>query len=218
MNPIDNDSRYREVVKYVKSSLKGFDSGHDWLHIERVINTSVYIYEREEGASYEAVVLGALLHDVGDRKFTDKDVKPEIRALLESLKTDPDIINKVIDINSCISFSASDRVFRKSQELIIVQDADRLDAMGAIGIARAFNYGGFRNRPIYDTDYKPLPTGDMKAYKASCSPTINHFYEKLLLLKGMMNTATGKGLAEERHKFMEKYLEQFYREWNLGRQ
>lgn len=217
MDTIENDARFSKVADYVKSSLTGYDSGHDWLHIERVINNSIYIWEREKAGCYEAIVLGALLHDIGDRKFTNQDAKPAIRQLLESLNTKSDIIDSVIDININISFSSSDKEIKKSTELMIVQDADRIDAIGAIGIARAFNYGGFKNRLIYDPEYKALPVGDMQAYKASCSPTINHFYEKLLLLKGMMNTPTGKVLADERHIFMEKYLVQFYREWNLGK-
>jgi len=218
MSTIKNDARFSKVAEYVKSSLTGYDSGHDWLHIERVINNSIYIWEQEMAGCFETIVLGALLHDIGDRKFTNQDAKPAIRQLLESLDTKSDIIDSVIDINTNISFSSSDKIIDKSVELMIVQDADRLDAIGAIGIARAFNYGGFKNRVIYDPDYNALPEGDMQAYRASCSPTINHFYEKLLLLKEMMNTPTGKVLAAERHNFMEKYLEQFYKEWNLGKQ
>jgi len=218
MDVLKNDKRFSKVMDFVKRSMKGYDSGHDWMHIERVVRTSIYIYEHEHEACLDAIILGALLHDVGDRKFADHDAKPEIRALLESLDIETSIADIVIDINSNISFSESDRKRDKSNELRIVQDADRLDAIGAIGIARAFNYGGFKNRVIYDPDYKALPVGDMQAYRASCSPTINHFYEKLLLLNEMMNTPTGKVLADERHNFMEKYLEQFYKEWNLGNQ
>ena len=216
MDVLENDKRFSKVMAFVKGSLKGYDSGHDWMHIDRVVRTSIYIYEREHEACLGAVILGALLHDVGDRKFADHDAKPEIRALLASLDIDASIADIVMDINSNISFSESDRKRDKSNELRIVQDADRLDAIGAIGIARAFNYGGFKNRSIYDPGYGHLKAGDMEAYRGSCSPTINHFYEKLLLLKDMMNTNTGKALAEDRHRFMELFLEQFYMEWNLG--
>ncbi len=217
MNLIESDARYKEVERFVRTSLSGFDGGHDWMHILRVLNTSLYIYEHEEGADLDIVVLGALLHDIDDRKFSDSDPKQKITSLLGILGFDQYHIDSVIDINRNISFSSSDKIIHKSLELMIVQDADRLDAIGAIGIARAFNYGGFKNRKIYDPDYKIAQAGDMEAYRSSASPTINHFYEKLLLLKGLMNTPTARKLAEERHRFMEMYLEQFYREWDIGK-
>lgn len=217
MNVLEDDYRFSEVARFVRSGLTAHDSGHGWRHIERVVNTSVYLYEHEGSGNYETIVLGALLHETGDRKFGNHDARAEIRALLEQLNTDFPVTEAVLYINSNISFSESDRKIEKTKELMIVQDADRLDAIGAIGIARAFNYGGFKNREIYDPDYKALQLGDMEAYRASVSPTINHFYEKLLLLKNMMNTETGKVLAEERHRFMELFLEQFYSEWNLGK-
>jgi uncharacterized protein len=215
MNVFENDKRYTEIIDYVKRGINGYDSGHDWYHIQRVYSLSLYIYDIEGVGDVTIICLGALIHDIGDRKFDEYHKHDEIRLFLENLGYEARVIDAVIDINKNISFSSSDNKSEKSTELMIVQDADRLDAIGAIGIARAFNYGGFKNRAIYQPDYIALPAGDMVAYRKSTSPTLNHFYEKLLLLKDMMNTATGKRLAVERHAFMEQFLEQFYREWYL---
>lgn len=215
MKLITEDSRFQKIAGYVKKATGHYDSGHDWMHIERVVRTSLFILEREKGADYDAVVLGALMHDVGDRKFSSGDHKPEMELVMKESGFSAEIVNKVLDINVNISFSSGNNAAEKSPELMIVQDADRLDAIGAIGIARAFSYGGFKNRPFYDPDHSLIPAGDMEAYKAVISPTINHFYEKLLLLREMMNTRTGRELAEERHRFMEQFLEQFYREWHM---
>jgi uncharacterized protein len=164
------------------------------------------------------VQLGALLHDIADSKFHngDENVGPKTaRTFLENQKVEENIIQNVIDIIENISFKGGN--FNKkftSIELEIVQDADRLDAIGAIGIARTFNYGGFKNRAIYDPNVSPNLTMNKEEYKNSESPTLNHFYEKLLLLKDKMNTQTAKKLAEKRHKFMQLFLEEFYAEWN----
>jgi uncharacterized protein len=216
MDVFGNNFRYSNVAEYVKNITDRYDSGHGWRHIERVVKLSDYISEREGCGDRETIILAALIHDVGDRKFENGENISELSTILERSGVAPDIIRDVLFIKENLSFSASDRVIEKSVELNIVQDADRLDAIGAIGIARAFNYGGFKNREIYDPEYNALQVGDMKAYRNSSSPTINHFYEKLLLLKGMMNTETGKKLAEERHRFMELFLEQFYREWDMA--
>jgi len=216
MNVFDNDNRYRDVAQFVREEISRYDSGHDWSHISRVLGTSLYIHEKEGAGDSSVIILGALMHDIGDRKFGTEKKYEEIRTLLEKMKFENSVIETVTDINRNISFSESDRVINKSIELMIVQDADRLDAIGAIGIARAFSYGGYKNRPMYIPDYKAIEPGDMSTYRKTTSPTINHFYEKLLLLKDMMNTETGRQLAEERHCFMLAFLEQFYKEWDMA--
>ena len=192
------------------------EGGHDWWHIERVWKNAKLI-AKNENADLFVVELAALLHDVADSKFYDGDenIGPEkAKQFLESISVEKEIIVHVENIMRNISFKGGN--FTNdflSEELAVVQDADRLDALGAIGIARAFNYGGFKNREIYNPSIAPNFEMDKEAYKKSNAPTINHFYEKLLLLKNKMNTATGKKLAEERHRFMEIFLAQFYREW-----
>lgn len=167
------------------------------------------------------VSLGALLHDIADAKFHDGDetVGPKIaKEFLDTLNVENAVIDHVINIINNISFKNSlledGQTKFDSKELQIVQDADRLDALGAIGIARAFNYGGFKNRELYNPEITPNLKLTKEEYKKSAAPTINHFYEKLLLLKDKMNTPTGKKLAEERHDYMLNFLNQFYKEWN----
>ncbi len=213
---------HSEIVEktssYVKATLKGAEGGHDWFHVERVFVNTIRI-AREEKVDILIVSLAALLHDIADSKFHngDETIGPHLaRKFLTSLNLAPQVIKHVLQIIKNISFknsfSPSKRTPFSSLELQVVQDADRLDAMGAIGIARAFNYGGFMNRALYNPEILPTPNMTKEEYKHSNAPTINHFYEKLLLLKDRMNTATGKKLAEERHKFMLDFLEQFYKE------
>lgn len=201
---------------FVKKELEGAEGGHDWWHIERVWKNARLI-ARQENANNFVVELAALLHDIADAKFHngDENIGPQkARLFLESLSVRNDITDHIENIIKNISFKGGNfNASFHSIELTIVQDADRLDALGAMGIARAFNYGGFKNREIYNPTIKPDMQMTKEAYKKSTAPTINHFYEKLLLLKDKMNTATGKKLAEERHRFMETYLEQFYMEW-----
>ncbi|QYA24970.1 HD domain-containing protein [Gramella sp. MT6] len=204
------------TIKFVKKRLENAEGGHDWFHIERVLNNSRLIAEGEK-ANLKIVELGALLHDIADSKFHggDETVGPKVASeFLRSQVVSEDIIDHVIKIIQNISFKGGnvDQKFT-STELDIVQDADRLDALGAIGIARAFNYGGFKGRALYDPEIEPNLNMSKEEYKASTAPTINHFYEKLLILKNRMNTETGKKIAAERHQFMELYLEQFYGEW-----
>ncbi|GAB1855334.1 HD domain-containing protein [Flavobacteriaceae bacterium MHTCC 0001] len=208
-----------KTITFVKDTLKDAEGGHDWFHIERVYKNSLLIAKSEPVDEF-VVSLGALLHDIADSKFHngDETVGPKIaHEFLQDLKVDPSVIAHVIQIIKHISFksslSASANKAFKSPELDVVQDADRLDAIGAIGIARCFNYGGFKNRQLYNPDIAPNLNMTKEAYKTSKAPSINHFYEKLLLLKDRMNTKTGKKLAENRHKFMEDYLQQFYNEW-----
>lgn len=205
-----------KTILFVKATLAQAEGGHDWFHIERVYKNALLIAESEK-CDMEIVQLGALLHDIADSKFHngDESIGPKTaRAFLESEKVEPTIIDHVIAIIENISFKGGkvERQF-SSIELDIVQDADRLDAIGAIGIARTFNYGGFKNRALYNPEIAPNLTMTKDEYKNNEAPTINHFYEKLLLLKDKMNTQTGKQIAQDRHRYMEDFLEQFYAEW-----
>ncbi len=206
-----------KTIVFVKEKLKNAEGGHDWFHIERVYKNSLLI-AREEVCDMTVVQLGALLHDIADSKFHDGDetVGPKTaRTFLESQNVEETIIRHVIHIIENISFKGGN--FEKkftSKELEIVQDADRLDALGAIGIARCFNYGGFKNRALYNPEILPQLNMSKEEYKNSASPTLNHFYEKLLLLKDKMNTPSGKKIAEARHHYMEDFLSQFLAEWN----
>lgn len=206
-----------KTVLFVKKTLKNAESGHDWWHSYRVWKTAKTIAENETVDIF-TVELGALLHDIADSKFYNGDEEIGPRTALEFLKTcniDSTIIEHVVKIISNISFKGGNYAQEfHSPELNVVQDADRLDAIGAIGIARTFCYGGYKNRELYNPEIKPDLCMSKEAYKNSTAPTINHFYEKLLLLKDRMNTDTGKKLAQHRHSFMEQYLDEFYKEWN----
>ena len=214
---MNNSDLIQKTIEFVKQKLFNAEGGHDWFHIERVYKNCLLI-AKTENCNLLVVQLGALLHDIADSKFHDGDelIGPETaRFFLENQNVDEITIQHVIDIIENISFKGGN--FNKkfnSIELQIVQDADRLDAIGAIGIARTFNYGGFKNRVIYNPDIPANLSMTKEEYKNSESPTLNHFYEKLLLLKDKMNTDTGKKLAENRHEFMNLFLEQFYSEWN----
>lgn len=212
-----------ETIIFVKETLQNAEGGHDWFHIQRVFNNSMLIAKDEDGLNLLVVSLGALLHDIADAKFNDGDesLGPKMAEnFLLSLGVPKRTINHVTNIIKYSSFKAgltNGKMKKKlfsSKELKVVQDADRLDAIGAIGIARAFNYGGFKNRALYDPSIAPNLEMTKEEYKKSEAPTLNHFYEKLLLLKDKMNTETGKRLAEERHQYMIDFLEQFYQEWN----
>lgn len=204
-----------DTKTFLKQQLKDAEGGHDYFHTERVLNNAEKIAKGED-CNLLVVQLGALLHDVADSKFHDGDESkgPQIaREFLEKHQVDEEVIEQVINIIENISFKGGnfDQKF-KSIELDIVQDADRLDAIGAVGIARTFNYGGFKNRALYNPEIAPNLNMSKEEYKNSDSPTINHFYEKLLLLKDKMNTETGKKIAQERHQFMELFLENFFEE------
>ena len=205
------------TVAYVKEELAGAEGGHDWFHIERVYKNALLIAETEE-VDITIVALAALLHDIADSKFHDGDDEIGPKTADNFLKTQDisEVVrNHVVQIVANVSFKGGNakKTFH-SKELEVVQDADRLDALGAIGIARTFNYGGYKGRKIYDPAIKPQLGLTPPQYKASTAPTINHFYEKLLFLKDKMNTPTGKKIAEERHVYMEAFLGQFYAEWN----
>ena len=206
------------TIAFVKKELANAEGGHDWFHTERVWKNAKAIAKYED-VNLRIVELAALLHDIADSKFYDGDetIGPQkAREFLFSENVDSVIIEHVVAIIENISFknSLGDQIEFSSKELEVVQDADRLDAIGAIGIARCFNYGGFKNRVLYDPDIAPKLNMTKAEYKNSTAPTINHFYEKLLLLKDQMNTATGLKIADQRHNYMQKFLEQFYAEWN----
>jgi len=215
---MSNEEVVEKTIAFVKNSLEGAEGGHDWFHVHRVFLNATLI-AKFENVTILVVKLAALLHDIADSKFYDgnETIGPKIaKDFLISLKIETSAMNHIIQIIENMSFKNSLDPNNKrfsSKELEVIQDADRLDAIGAIGIARAFNYGGFKNRALYNPDITPNLQMSKEEYKNSNAPTINHFYEKLLLLKDQMNTTTGKKMAEQRHQFMLSYLEQFYREW-----
>jgi len=213
---MNNSELIIKTIAFVKEKLNDAEGGHDWFHIERVYKNALLIAS-DTSCDLTIVQLGALLHDIADSKFHngDETIGPKTaRLFLESENVSEDIILHVVNIIENISYKGGN--FEKkfsSVELDVVQDADRLDAIGAIGIARAFNYGGFKNRTLYNPEIAPVTNMSKEEYKNNNGPTINHFYEKLLLLKDKMNTEKGKQIASERHHFMELFLAQFYAEW-----
>lgn len=213
---MDQSDILTKTESFVRETLQNAEGGHDWWHIHRVRNTALAI-GRQEGADLFIVELGALLHDIADSKFHDgnDDIGPaKAVEFLQSIGCKKEDIDHVQNIVRYISYKGGHQSSEfQSRELDVIQDADRLDAIGAIGIARAFNYGGFKNRALHDPDVPPNLHMDVETYKKNNSPTINHFYEKLLLLKDLMNTASGRRIAAERHAFLIGYLDQFFREW-----
>ncbi|NND15829.1 MAG: HD domain-containing protein [Eudoraea sp.] len=216
MNKIEIVAQTKDFVKH---ALAHAEKGHDWFHTERVYNNAMLISQSENVDPF-VVQLAALLHDIADSKFHqgDEEIGPQkARNFLESISVDKEIISHVENIIRYMSFKNSldeQSATFSSPELEVVRDADRLDAIGAIGISRTFHYGGFKNRPMYDPEIPPEENLSKETYKKSDAPTINHFYEKLLLLKDMMHTQTAQKIAKERHDFMLQFLEQFYKEWN----
>ncbi|MBB5635704.1 uncharacterized protein HDE68_001592 [Pedobacter cryoconitis] len=213
---MDLDNIKEKTISFVKKTLEGAEAGHDWFHIERVYKTALSI-NAKEGGDLLIVTLAALLHDIADSKFNngDEEIGPRIAGeFLKTINIADELILQVQQIIKNLSYKASlGKIEFSSKELDIVQDADRLDAIGAIGIARAFTYGGFKNRVLYDPEIQPDLNMSKEAYKNSTAPTINHFYEKLLRLKDLMKTGAGKELAAQRHEFMLLYLDHFYAEW-----
>lgn len=210
-------SPIEQTAEFVKDSLRNAEGGHDWWHIYRVWQSAKTIAVKEN-VNMEVVELAALLHDIADSKFHngDEEIGPQKAAdFLLSISVDLETVHHVQEIIRNISYKTSfEGATFTSIELEVVQDADRLDAIGAMGIARAFSYGGFKQREFYNPDIPANLNMSKEEYKTSNAPTINHFYEKLLLLKDKMNTQTGRELAMQRHLFMEAFLEQFYAEWN----
>jgi uncharacterized protein len=205
-----------QTVVFVQTKLVDAEGGHDWWHIYRVWQLTKTIAHKEQVDLF-TVELGALLHDIADSKFHDGDetIGPALALeFLESKGVEPAVIEHVLNIIKYISFKGGNEAQSfESPELAVVQDADRLDAIGAIGIARAFNYGGFKNRALHDPTITPQLNMSKETYKKNNGPTINHFYEKLLLLKDRMNTETGRSLALQRHAYLESFLEEFMDEW-----
>jgi uncharacterized protein len=214
---MDQATVIQKTVNFVKEVLSDTEGGHDWWHTYRVWKLSKHIAKTEDIDLF-IVELGALLHDIADSKFYngDEEIGPrKAKIYLSSLDVEEEIIVHVENIISNISFKGGKHTQKfKSPELDVIQDADRLDAMGAIGIARTFNYGGHKNREIYNPGIEPDMNMTKEEYKNSNAPSLNHFYEKLLLLKDRMNTKTGKDMAKHRHNFMEEFLDEFYKECN----
>jgi uncharacterized protein len=216
---MDKEKIITTTIAFVKKELKNAEGGHDWFHVERVFKNTLLISKDEKVDTF-VVSLAALLHDIADPKFYngDETIGPKVATIfLKEQKIDTAVITHIVNIIKHISYKNSlDKEAEKftSIELNVVQDADRLDAIGAIGIARCFNYGGFKNRALYDPEITPNLNMTKEQYKNSNAPTLNHFYEKLLLLKDKMNTKTGKKIAIERHQYMEQFLTQFYNEWD----
>ena len=206
------------TINFVKEKLEGAEAGHDWFHIERVWKLSKKIAEKE-GGNLEVIELSALLHDIADPKFHNGDETLALKIskdFLEEIHVNAELIEQVLFVIKNISFkNRAEAPENPPLELQIVQDADRLDAIGAIGIARTFNFGGFKNNLMYHPEIKPNLGMNKEEYKKSNGTTINHFYEKLLLLKDLMNTETAKKIASERHGFMLQFLDEFYKEWNV---
>jgi uncharacterized protein len=210
MNRIDQILKTEE---FVKANLKGYDSGHDWFHIVRVRKVAAYINGIEKLADPFIVDITALLHDTADSKFISGKIENGYAMIGDFMVENgmAEFKDRVINVIKNVSFSSKNKAENPDDPLLfVIQDADRLDAIGAIGVARAFNYGGFRNNKIYDPAIINTEGND------GTSSTVSHFYEKLLLLKYRMNTLTAKRLADERHEFLEIFLRQFYKEWNFG--
>lgn len=211
------DNHISQTIDFVKSTLEGAEAGHDWFHTERVWKLAQNIAQGEN-CNLKVVEISALLHDIADPKFHNGDENLAIKIsdnFLRKIGVEENLIESILFVIKHISFKNRGELPEVMPiELQIVQDADRLDAIGAIGIARTFNFGGFKNNLMYDPNIKPNLNQTKEEYKKSNGTTINHFYEKLLLLKDLMNTEKGRALAEERHQFMLRFLEQFYKEWN----
>ncbi|MBO6585696.1 MAG: HD domain-containing protein [Gracilimonas sp.] len=205
-----------KTEEYVRKKLQGEGTGHDWWHIHRVRNTALQLAKIED-ADLFIVELAALLHDIADHKFHDGDEEigpATARNWLENIGVEESIINRVCIIIRDVSFKGAEVETKMDTiEGKVVQDADRLDALGAIGIARAFAYGGYKGRELYNPEIKPESHSSFEAYKKSTGPTLNHFYEKLFLLKDRMNTQAGRKEAEKRHQFMKEFVDQFISEW-----
>ena len=214
---MNEKSVVRATEEFVKQRLADDKTGHDWWHVARVQRNALLIAKNEGPIDLFVIRLAALLHDVADWKFVEGDDthgEQEVRVWLEGLGVQADITDHVCQIVADISFKGSgveDRM--PSLEGMVVQDADRLDALGAIGIARAFSYGGFKGQDIHDPSLQPMDHQTFEEYKNNKGSTINHFYEKLLLLEDRMNTSTGKKMARARTQFMEDFLARFLEEW-----
>jgi len=210
---IREQSITKATEKYIKSQFQSDSSGHDWWHIYRVRNLALHLADTEGGDRF-VIEMAALLHDLDDWKINAENTEPRTKAWLEKQSISTGIARKIIQIIDEVSFKgAGVETPVSTLEAMVVQDADRLDAIGAIGIARTFAYGGNKGRLLYDPDVSPELHNSFDSYKKTSAPTINHFYEKLLLLKDRLNTETAKKMAAGRHRFMETFLERFFNEW-----
>lgn len=208
--------KIEQIRNIVKEKFLNQEGSHDWFHIERVCNLAIYLQEKE-GGDRTIIELAALLHDISDHKYNGGNWQAGATVAIElmlEVGVSTEIAEKVAQVISQVSFKGAkvqDDV--ESIEAKIVQDADRLDAIGAIGIARAFSYGGSKNRPLYHPEIEPTLHSSKEEYAKSVSHTVNHFYEKLFLLKDLIKTKTGRDLAEKRHQLMQKFIADFYDEW-----
>jgi uncharacterized protein len=213
----DYASIIQQTEAFIKKTLESEETGHDWWHVYRVWTMAKRIAKEEDGVNLFVIEIAALLHDLGDYKLSmnkEETAEQDIAEYLEQFSLPDDIVKRIIDTVDRVSFSKNvHRTDPFSIEAQIVQDADRLDALGAIGIARTFAFGGSKKRLLHDPNTKPKDYKTTEERRAGTNSTINHFYEKLLLLKDRMNTKTGKNIAEERHEFMEQFLKEFYNEW-----
>jgi uncharacterized protein len=205
----------RAAAGFAREALAHDSSGHDWSHVARVRRVALTIAEAE-GADVFICELAALLHDVADYKIAGDEATglARVRGWLAAQDCDTATSERVMGIIATMSFAGGARPAMATLEGQIVQDADRLDAIGAVGVARAFAYGGVKGRAMYDPDQPPRERMTAEEYRAQPAPTINHFYEKLLLLKDRMNTSYAREMAERRHQFMLTFLDQFYAEWD----
>lgn len=216
---MNNTEIIQKTERFIESQFRSEGSGHDWFHVDRVRKMALRI-GAEEGCDLFVVEMAALLHDLDDWKLNEAESQAESKTKkwLESIGLESEVALHILKITEEVSFKgAGIDTPVQSVEAAVVQDADRLDAIGAIGIARTFTYGGHKSRLIYDPSISPVMHDDFQEYKNNTAPTINHFYEKLLLLKDRMNTQTAKVIAEQRHQFMNDYLSQFYEEWEAIR-
>ena len=210
-----SESVFDAAKEYIRALFEGDGSGHDYFHSVRVHDVAVTI-QGTEGGDLDVIRLAALLHDVDDRKLFDSKDYDNARGFMGDNGIPPEMQERVVHVISQISYKGKDSVVPDTLEGKIVQDADRLDAIGAIGIGRAFAYGGSKARPMHVPGEDFLEDMDAETYYNHENTTINHFYEKLLLLKDMMNTRAARELAEGRHRFMEEFLDEFYAEWYRG--
>jgi uncharacterized protein len=207
-------TQLKQTEEYIRKMFAEEATGHDWWHIYRVRNLAVLI-SKSEGGNRFLIEMAALLHDLDDWKINRSNSQPLTESFLKNIQVERNEIIKIMEIIDQVSFKgAGTETATNSIEAAIVQDADRLDAIGAIGIARTFAFGGIKERPIYSPDIEPVLQADFENYKKNNGPTINHFYEKLLLLKNRLNTTTAIEMAKKRHIFMERFLEQFFNEWS----
>jgi len=212
---MDRTEITQKTVEFISSEFESEGSGHDWFHVDRVRRLALRLGQTESSEPF-IIEMGALLHDLDDWKLTASESHFPFKAQkwLAEMEVEEEVVTLILEVIEDVSYQgAGIETPVRSVEAAVVQDADRLDAIGAIGIARTFAYGGHKSRLIYDPSIKPVMHSDFQSYKNSTAPTINHFYEKLLLLKDRMNTNSAKSIAEQRHWFMENYLEQFYDEW-----